>query len=79
MRGPVVAEQSDNDTDDYHAHTHHHGSNEEERLSADLVNDQHGGDCADKENNTGNTSCKQGDGATCETKADKDVGGVVDD
>lgn len=39
----------------------------------------HGRNCADDENNSGNTSCQQSSGASGQTKGDEDVGGIVND
>lgn len=45
----------------------------------EIVVTYHSGNGADKENDTCDTCCEQGDGSTSKTQADKDVGSVVDD
>lgn len=79
MARPVVAELGNNDAGDNHGDQHDDGANNQDGLSADLVDDGHGGEGADEEDNTGDTSGQESSRAAGETEALEDVAGVVDD
>lgn len=72
-----MLELGHNHTDDDHTNEHNNRPTQKHGLAAELVNDQHSGDCTDEENNTGHAGCQKSNRTASKSEADEDIGGVV--
>jgi len=79
MVRPVVRELADDDARDHHRHQHERRAEDQQRLAADPVDEQHGGDGRDHEDNARDARCEERLGGARHAQAEEDVGGVVDD
>lgn len=77
MAWPVVLELGHNHANNNHAEEHNNRSDQKHGLAAELVNHQHSGDGTDEEHDTSHTGCQKSDGTASQSKADEDIGGVV--
>ena len=76
---PVAFERAQDTGNDEMTATHDDGTGDQERLSSELINPQHGWNGGQEHDNTNDTRGKQGSGVTRQPQGGKDEWGIVQD